>query len=247
MQKIVCIDEGYIKHRAIFAFMACSEMPATFTFMSIIIACLKRIGVTLDDKIFMACDYGRSWRKLEDIEYKAQRKAGREEKQSPEWWDEVYKDFNEFYKEIEPVLNWNFVRANTLEADDWASMICRFYPDNECVLVSADRDWEMLALFPNTRIFSPVSKKYKLIKEPIKVLAEKIQGDKSDNLLVKPVTEAEFDVRKRIVNLLELPSHIETIMKEQLMVIPNKSLYVNKLPYYTIQKRIKDLYRLGER
>ena len=245
MKKIVVLDEGYIKHRAIFAFMACSEMPATFTFMSITIACLKRIGVTLDDKIILACDCGKSWRKLEDLEYKAQRKANREQKQDGDWWREVYQDFNSFYDKLEPTINWNFVRSVGLEADDWASMVSRFYPDTECVLVSADRDWEMLAIFPNVRIFSPISKKYKYIKEPMKVLAEKIQGDKSDNLLVKPVTEAEFDIRKKIVNLLELPTHIETIMKEQLMVLPDKNLYISKVPYYTIQKRLKDLYKMG--
>jgi len=246
MNKIVVLDEGYLKHRAIFAFMACSEMPAQFTFMSIIIACLKRIGISLEDRIFLACDTGKSWRKLEDLEYKAQRKENREKKQDADWWAEVYKDFNDFYETLEPMINWNFMRGMSLEADDWASMIPRFYPDTECVLVSADKDWEQLCALPNVKIFSPITKKYKYVKDPIKVLMEKIQGDISDNLLVKPRTEAEFEIRKKIVNLLDLPPHLETIMKEQLMVVQRKNLYVKKLPYYTIQKRIKDLYKLED-
>jgi hypothetical protein len=246
MNKIVVLDEGYLKHRAIFSFMACSEMPAQFTFMSITIACLKRIGISLEDRIFLACDYGKSWRKLEDLEYKAQRKTNREQKQDADWWKEVYKDFNDFYEKLEPMINWNFMRGMGLEADDWASIIPRFYPDTECILVSADKDWEQLCAFKNVKIFSPITKRYKYVKDPIKVLMEKIQGDISDNLLVKPRTEAEFEIRKKIVNLLELPPHLETIMKEQLMSIPRKNLYVNKLPYYTIQKRMKDLYKLED-
>lgn len=242
--KIIVLDEGYLKHRAIFAFRRNSAVPVTYTFMRMCIACLKKIGITLDDKIIMACDCGKSWRKIEDTNYKAQRKEFRESFEDRDWWNEVYKEFENFYKKLELSINWNFVRSWGLEADDWASMITRVYKNNECILISADRDWEMLATFPNVKLFSPISKKYKYIKNPEKVLLEKIQGDISDNLLEKPKTEADFERRKRIVNLLELPQHIEQPMKDILTNLPIKNLYINKLPYYSIREQFKQLYNL---
>lgn len=244
MSKIIVLDWGYIMHRAIFSFMRSSQVPATYTAMRIIIACLKKVGVTIEDKVIMACDCGKSWRKIEDTNYKAQRKEYRESKEDADWWKEVYSEFNEFEKKLEPNINWNFVRYWGLEADDWASMISRFYTDREIILVSADKDWEQLCAIKNVKIYSPITKKYKLVKDPVKILMEKIQGDVSDNLLEKPKTEADFERRKRIVNLLELPPHIEQPMRDILNNLPEKSLYLNKLPYHTIRESIKQLYKL---
>jgi 5'-3' exonuclease len=246
MSKIIAIDSGYMMHRAIFAFRNNSAVPATYTYMRMVLACLKKIGITLEDKVIIACDYGRSWRKIEDANYKAQRKAGRKAQESPEWWDEVYKEFNDFEKKLESAINWNYVKVWGLEADDWLSMISRFYSDIETIIISADRDLEQLAAFKNVKLFSPITKKYKLIKDPVKVLMEKIQGDRSDNLLEKPKTEADFERRKRIVNLLELPPHIEQPMKDVLMNLPTKNLYLNKLPYFSIREQIKQLYKLED-
>jgi len=244
--KVIIIDEGYLKHRSIFAFRNNSAVPATYTFMRMCLACLKKIGITLEDRIIMACDCGRSWRKIEDANYKAQRKDLRESYEDKDWWTEVYKEFDDYYKKLEPNINWNFVRAWALEADDWISMISRFYTDKEVIIISADRDLEQLCALKNVKVFSPITKKYKLVKDPVKVLMEKIQGDVSDNLLEKPKTEADFERRKRIVNLLELPPHIEQPMKDVLMNLPLKNLYANKLPYYSIREQIKQLYKLDE-
>lgn len=243
-------------HRSIFGFIAHSDTPAPLTFMGMVYACLKRIGVTLDDRIILAFDYGRSWRKEVDPIYKAQRKEYREGQESPDFWTEIYGEFNKFFKELEPAINWNYVKYNTLEADDWASMIARFYPNNEIILISADEDWQMLTAFKNVRIFSPITKKYKFVKDPIKVFQKKIKGDKSDNLLTVPKTEAEIIQRRTIVNLLELPPHIDTFMKDILMTLPQKNLYLDKIPYVdvvpyinnfpcsTLRERIKGIYGL---
>jgi len=244
MNKIVVLDEGFLKHRAIFSYRNRPELPATYTFMRMCISTLKKVGTTLEDRVIMACDYGRSWRKIEDTNYKAQRKEFRETYEDKDWWKEIYKTFDDFYSKLEPNINWNFCRLFGLEADDWASMISRFYKDKEIILVSSDRDWEMLVSIPNVKIYSPLTKKFKIIKNPEKVLLEKIQGDISDNLLEKPKTEIEFERRKRIVNLLELPPHIEQPMKDILSNLPIKNLYLNKLPYHSIREELSKLYNL---
>jgi hypothetical protein len=52
----------------------------------------------------------------------------------------------------------------------------------------------------------------------------------------------EFEQRKKIVNLLELPDFVEIPLREQLMNLPLKNLYVNKIPFYSVQKEIRKLY-----
>ena len=77
MSKLVIVDWGNVIHKAIFAFRNNSQVPVSYTILRMIIGYLKRIGVTLEDKIICAEDYG-SWRKDIDKNYKAQRKDYRE-------------------------------------------------------------------------------------------------------------------------------------------------------------------------
>lgn len=242
--KIIIIDQGYLMHRCIFAFSAHPDCSATFMFMNMAISYLKKFEVTLEDRIFLAFDYGRSWRKIVDPTYKAQRKVAREQQESPEWWKEMYSEFNQFFDKLEPNINWNFMKMNSREADDWISVICRYYKENPCIVVSSDRDLEQLCLFPNVQIFSPLTKKFKEVKYPMKILLEKINGDKSDNLLVKPSNEMEFEIRKKIVDLTKLPPEIENPMFELLVNSFPKNLYINKIPYNSLRSRLKILYKI---
>lgn len=213
------------------------------TYVRMIVGYLKKIGIDNDTEILVAEDYGKSWRKITDPLYKKQRKAFRESRMPEEWWSSTYESFNKFIAKLESALPWHFIREYNCEADDVAAVCCRYFKDNQIILVSGDADWEMLCHYPNVRIFSPYSKKYKIVKHPMKVLLEKIQGDVSDNLLTKPSSEMEFDKRKAIVNLLELPKNIELQIREHLDKLTPKKLDVVKLPYKSLKKSIKQLYR----
>jgi len=243
-EKVICIDGGNILHRAIFAGMNNPKIPATYTYLRMIIGYLKRLTVTIDDQIIIAQDFGRSWRKGLDHHYKSQRKAVREERKSPEWWKEQYSNFDHLFEQLEPAINWHFIKIWSIESDDIASVVSRFYKDSSVIHVSSDRDWEQLAIFPNTKIWSPISKKFKDIKNPMAVLMEKINGDISDNLLTKPSSEAEFEIRKKIVDLTQLPDFIENPIKEQLCKMMPKNLYVHKIPFHSVQVEIRKLYKL---
>ena len=244
-EKIICIDGGGVLHRAIFNFMNCeATIPPTYTYLRMIIGYLKRLKVTIEDSVIVAQDYGRSWRKEIDKSYKSQRKEKREEKRSSEWWKEQYGRFDHLFEQLEPAINWQFIKIWSIESDDIASVISRYYKDNEVIHVSSDRDWEQLAIFPNTRIWSPISKKFKEIKSPMAILAEKINGDVSDNLLSKPSSEREWEIRKKIVDLTQLPDFVEQPIKEQLCKLMPKNLYVNKIPFHSVQVEIRKLYKL---
>lgn len=252
MNKVICIDGGNILHRAIFSFMANPQAPATFTYMNMITSYLRKLEITLDDQIIIAQDFGRSWRKSLDHNYKAQRKDAREQKKDAAWWTNQYHLFNIFFERLEPAINWHFIKIWGTEADDIASVVSRYYKNEEIIHISSDRDWEMLCVFPNVKIFSPLQNKktkvpkFKEIKAPLAILAEKIQGDISDNLLTKPSSEAEFEKRKLIVDLTQLPHEIEQPIKEELDKIMPKNLYLHKIQYPFIANKIRKLYKLGE-
>ena len=243
MNKLIVIDVGYFTHRAIFAYMANPQLPPTYTFSKMMLACMRKIGVDLDDNIIMAQDFG-SWRKAVDPCYKAQRKDFRESKKDADWWKEVYQDFNEYIIKLDEALSWNFIKIYHMESDDIASVCCKYFTDKEIILMTNDEDWNMLCFYDNVKVFSPTKKQYKIINEPMKILLKKINGDISDNLLTKPSTEAEFERRKKIVNLIELPLEIEQPIKETLINLPIKNMYLNKLPYRTIREEFKKLYNL---
>jgi len=241
MSKIIVIDNGNIMHKAIFAFRNNYGVPATYTYMTMIVSYLKKVDAKIEDTIIIAEDFG-SWRKKIDPTYKAQRKAFREDKESAEWWATMYKEFNDFFPKLNVSTNWHFIKLYKMEADDIAACATRYFKDQEVILVSSDKDWEMLCAYPNVKIFSPISKKFKVVPAPMKVLMEKIHGDISDNLLDKPSSEFEFERRKKIVNLLELPLNVELMIKEQLDKIAPKNLVLHKIPYRTVRERINKLY-----
>jgi len=246
MNRIILIDGGGAQFRAIFAHRNNPAIPATYTYLNMVSGYLNKLEVTLNDTIIVAQDYG-NWRKDIDKNYKAQRQAAREEKEDKQWWLDKYEEFNQLYKKLDMALPFYFIKKYKCEADDIASVACRYYKDKEIILISSDKDWEMLLTFTNVKIYSPISKKFKDIKNPMKVLLDKIQGDISDNLLEKPSSEADFEKRKKIVDLINpLPDFVEKPIKEELDKIMPKNLYLHKIPFNSIRLKFAKIYGLEE-
>jgi len=243
MSKLIVIDSGNIKFKAIFAFRNNSTVPVVYTYFRMIISYLKKLGAALDDEVIIAEDFG-SWRKAIDSNYKAQRRELREEKEDKSFWDEMWKEFNDFLPKIDQALPWKVCKIYNCESDDVASVAVRFLDADEKILVSSDEDWAILCSIPNVKIFSPYSKKFKIVNNPEAILLKKIKGDKSDNLLEAPKTEEEFEKRKLIVDLLHLPPYIELPIKEALLKAPKKNLYLHKIPFHSCKLEIKKLYNL---
>jgi len=243
MDRLVLIDGGAIQFRAIFAYRNNPNIPVTYTYLRMLVGYFKRLNLTLEDTIILALDYG-SWRKQVDRTYKAQRQDFRESKEDKSWWEARYKEFNDLYEKMKISFPINFIKIYNCEADDVISVSCRYYPKKEIIIISHDRDLEQLCQFENVKIWSPISKKFKEVKNPMKVLLEKIQGDISDNLLEKPSSEAEFDKRRKIVDLINpLPQNIELLIKEALSKVTPKNVYFHKIPYRTVRDELEKLYK----
>jgi len=222
----------------------------TLTFCRMIIGYFKKLEVTLNDQIVFAIDFG-SWRKKEDKNYKANRKEFKETFATDEWWKWQYKQFNRLYEQLDESLPIHLIKIYEKEADDIMSVSARFFKDKEVIIISSDKDVEMLTYFPNVKIYSPLQNKgsnkkpkFKDIKDPLKILNDKIQKEVSDNLLDTPSTEAEWEKRKKIVDLTQLPLEIEQPIREALSKLYPKNVYLEKVPFKSVQREVKKLYNL---
>lgn len=126
-----------------------------------------------------------------------------------------------------------------IEADDIMACCANFYSDREVILVTKDQDLDQLCFYPQTKIFSTILKVgalkgcYKVITNPLDIIAEKVRkGDVSDNIIVtKDDTKEEADVRRFIINLVELPPFIEEPIIKILENLPEKTINYDLLPF----------------
>jgi len=247
MSKIILIDAGFIAFKSITAFrVQSSTIPLAYTFLNMIVAGLKRIGISYDDIIILAKDSPEgSWRRSIYPPYKINRRENREKVESPEFWTEMFKEMDEILYKISVSLPWHVLCESKFEADDFASVCCRTFPDKEIFFYTADSDWSQLLYYKNVHILKRKKKDYFFLEEknPLDILKQKIEkGDRSDNILGKPTTEKELEIRRTIVSLLELPDYVELPIKELLLSLPQKNINYSKIPFKSLSKKILDLY-----
>lgn len=217
--------------------------PPTRQYLVSLIACLKRLAITHEDKIIIAIDSRKgNWRKEIIPEYKANRKDIRKE-QSDVPWDYWFEEFNKLFERLEVATPFHFITLDKCEADDIIAEACRYYKKNEIIIVSSDSDFEQLAAYPNVKIFSPVSKKYKQVTNPYKVISKKLEKERADNLLKPVLNELDFEKRNLVVNLLSLPKEISSKIIEVLSTLNEKMLInLSLIPFKIAQERFMDIW-----
>ena len=170
------IDWGIFLHRSIFSWRNRKNIPPEYTCLSMLVGCLSKVGVEPYDKIIVAVDARNSWRKDIEKMYKANRKQYREKYEDIDWKD-MYARFNILLEDLDKGTDWNIIKLDRLEADDIIAVGCRYYKNKEVIIISYDKDYEQLCIYPNVKIFSPLTKKYKIVKHPYKTLAQKIEKE----------------------------------------------------------------------
>lgn len=239
--KVIVLDFGIFSHRSIFAWRNNKKSSVEYTCLNMIIACLRRVGVEPMDEIIVACDGKGNWRKAVDSCYKANRKEFRE-KQTDIDWGVMYGRMNALLTKIDDGTDWQIIKLEKIEADDIGAVACRFFKDREVVLVSYDKDWEQLTAYDNVKLFSPLTKEYKIVKDPYLILAQKIEKETSDNLINPILTEADYNKRKMIVSLLELPDFVEDVCIEAFKNIKEKEGFIDFIPFPKMREKIAGLY-----
>jgi len=251
--KIIFIDYSIFLNRAIFSWRNNKQVPVEYTCLSMIFSNLRRIGVEPTDTVIFACDGGRSWRRDVDTDYKANRKAFRDSFEDIDWKD-MYARFDRLLEQLDKGTDWHIIRVNSIEADDIMAVGSRYFKDSDVILVTYDADMEQLTIYGNVKIFSPLIKykggrgAYKLVKDPCKVLAKKIQCEKADNLTAPILTNADYEKRKSIVSLLELPIWVEESIIEEFKNLKEKEDYDSQyIPFLNIRTKIENLYNDKEK
>jgi len=222
-------------------------MPSHVMYFNSLISSLSKIGIDKDDIVIMA-EEGHSWRKDLASFYKAQRQGLRDKDTFTDWGYE-FEMLNKLHSQLNNATNWFFVRHPNLEADDIIAIAVRYFKDKEVIIVSGDKDLFQLAAYKNVKIFT-LNKKingskgvYEFIKEPLKIIDEKIRkGDKGDNIIPEPNETAEdIELRRILVNLLELPPDIEQkgIQTLEEALSYSKTLHLEYLPEF---KGVKDKF-----
>lgn len=260
MSKIVIVDMSVLAFKSIFnAELALKykkdnsfSLPASYTYVSSLISCLKKINISSDDTVILALD-DKSWRKNICADYKANRQEAREKHTLIDWQKE-FDAISKVNSQLDYATPFHVLRIPGCESDDIASVASRVFNDREVILATIDADWHMLCYYPNVKIFSlnfktPKGKGgyVKITKEDaLKVLDKKVRcGDKGDNVLVYPnEDENDAEMRKVLVNLLELPEEIELKITEVLQNLPKKEgIKWDNLPFHnSLGSRFNDIH-----
>lgn len=248
-RKVIYLDWGYFIHRAIFAWAIRKEMPAPYTCMTMILSCLKKVGVSPDDLIILAVDSPKgSWRREVDPAYKANRKSNRD-KRTDIPWQKMWSDFRELLENLKISTPFHAIEIEKFEADDIISygVRCDKFKDYTHVIVSSDSDFDQLTRFPSTYLFSPKTKKYKIIQNPYDSLAKKMDKEVSDNLLTPILSQKDYERRNKIVNLTILPPEIEAKIEIELQKIDeHKDFNTNLMKFRNIRERFMSIYNSDE-
>ena len=226
------------------AIYACEHgsMSPTYTCLSMLISNLNKVNIKEDDLVIIAIDGKGNWRKSLDSDYKANRKEDREKHANIDW-DKTFKDFNHLTDKLEAFTPFHTIVMDKMEADDIIAIASKKFQDVDTIVISSDSDYEQLAIYPKLKIFSPLSKKFKEVKNPHRVLANKIKSEKADNLTKPILTDKDYEIRNTIVNLMTLPDYVEMPIMQRLEFFPSKAWNIEALTRSeSMIKRIKNIY-----
>ena len=250
--KIVFVDWNVFMYRALFGWLNAKRqvaqgqnqliLPPQYLCLSMILACLKKVGLNKEDIVICAVDCMGSWRKDLDRQYKSSRKQKR--KDSGIDFDHWFEEFDKLKSNLSESTNWHFVSTPKLEADDFIAEGARYFKDKIVTIISIDSDFEQLAVYKNVRLFSPKTKKYKFVENPLGILENKIKKETADDLTNEVITKADYKIRKSIVSLLTLPKwvvkHVHNEFK-QIKLVEDYDL--DKFPYDALKIRFKEAYK----
>jgi hypothetical protein len=136
-------------------------------------------------EVVIVADAGGNWRKEAYPEYKAKRKANREE--STIDWDEAFRIINMVLAELKEHFPYKVIHQWGCEADDSIAEIVKWTQEfgnyEEVMIVSADKDFKQLQKFPNVHQYSPMTKKLIKVDNPrVELMEHILSGDTGDGV-----------------------------------------------------------------
>ena len=253
MNRVIVIDSSTLSFRYILNYMSTIKKNKEtntnryvdqphYAYFKGLLSRLKRIGITKEDLVIVACE-GRSWRKSFSADYKGNRPDYTE-------WKPYFKKINWMNDQLDKATNWHFVREWNSENDDIVAVVAKHYVDKEVIIVSNDKDLKQLCYYKNVKFFN-INKEckngkgmYEKIDNPLKILSDLcIKGDKGDNVLVYPnETKEDVELRKLLVDLINLPDFVVNPIVDILKNLPQKEENLDLLPFKDGKTKFLEIY-----
>ena len=135
-------------------------------------------------EINLCCDGPNNWRKKAFPFYKANRKKQREENPQNVDWQKLFDFITTIKKELSEEFPYKVLNGSECEADDIIATVCKHYhKEDNILIVSSDKDFIQLHKYEGVKQWSPLTKKFLNVTDPIKFKNELIiKGDRSDGV-----------------------------------------------------------------
>jgi 5'-3' exonuclease len=143
---------------------------------------VKKYKATHGPEVVIACDSRNYWRKEIFPYYKASRKANREKSDLD--WDGIFKCLELVKQELKECSHYKVIEIEGVEADDIiGALAIRNSAHEKVMILSSDKDFVQLQVYPNVEQYSPIMKKEIKSSNPAMQLKELIiRGDVSDGI-----------------------------------------------------------------
>ena len=236
-EKVIVIDWSLLLHMSVHASRK-ANMYAPYVATTMILGSLKRIGLEPCDEVILACDGKHNWRKDLIPQVKADRVPLDKE---------IYQKFNELIEQINNSTFFHIIWLDHIEADDIASVCCRYYKNKEIILVSSDSDWELLWQYDNVKIYSPhpKSKRYKIRPKNFDIykrLAKMVLTKGHNNLDIAIENEEDYKLKEKCIDLIHLPEWVEENVRKELDKLESKTDNIDLFPFHKLKERYASLY-----
>jgi hypothetical protein len=176
-------------------------------------------------QMVIACD-GGSWRKQIYPQYKAHRKANRDD--SGLDWTEFFRILTLVRNEIAENFPYKVVHINNIEADDIIGTLTEktqnFGQHEPVMIISSDKDFIQLQQYSNVKQFSPMIKSLIKEKDPVKYLFDHtVRGDSGDGIpnILSPDNTFVDKIRQKPVSAKKVDawyasrSSLDTVMNQE--------------------------------
>ena len=136
-----------------------------------------------NSNMIICCDSKKYWRRDIFPYYKASRKKDREK--SGVDWSTMFNTLSLVRQELIDYFPYKTLMVEGAEADDIIGTLVHKYNqyEKEILILSSDKDFMQLQIYPNVKQYSPVHKKYIRTADPELYLREHIiKGDRGDGI-----------------------------------------------------------------
>ena len=146
-------------------------------------------------ELVICCDGRKYWRKEFFEQYKGSRKKNRDASDLD--WKLIFDTLTEMREDIAKHFPWRVIHVDRAEADDVIAVMSKWLQDNQLVqeglveetqkvlILSSDKDFKQLQLYPTVKQWSPMQKKYiTASKQEIRdfMIEHIVKGDTGDGV-----------------------------------------------------------------